>query len=182
MFASTSQEGPESDTESLSSHDTDNADQNLIHKFPPPTPKPKSTPQYLQYSTFQFFIPLIYSFYKKEYILGANLIFIIILGYIVHRTNRPQSIDIYDLIDHIFIGGWIVSNAYIGLTVTNVSLQIGGIICAFMVISLSTLRHYWQVNSKIRILIHVAMHFFGMLGTMLILYGSDEISFKSASS
>jgi len=166
MLKDISPEAP--DTISLSSvSSSDEAD--LLERPVSVPPRKNST---LQWSVLQMVVPLIYAIKKSENILAVILAFIVITGIIVHRPNRPLSPDIFDLIDHMFIGAWLASNTYISLTVNNPDLKMSALACAALVVLLAFTRRQWPAKSYPRLCIHVVMHFAGALGTVIILYGS----------
>lgn len=161
------------DTVSLSSQSS-SEEEELIS--PTPRYKPK-TYTALQVSILQILVPCLYAATHKENILAVILGFVIIVGLIVHRPERPPFPDAFDLLDHMFIGAWLTANAYIGFTVEDKQLQIFAILCALLVIMLAVVRVRWPKYSLTRIAIHVLMHFAGAFGTMIILYGSKRNSY-----
>ena len=135
----------------------------------------------LQWSVLQILVPFIYAVQKKENILAVILAFIVITGMIVHRPIRPAAPDIFDLIDHMFIGAWLATNTYISLTITNPDLKIFALACAALVVLLAFTRRQWPGKSYPRLCMHVLMHFSGALGTVILLYGSrNSISCSSS--
>lgn len=132
----------------------------------------------LQWSVLQMLVPFIYAVQKKENILAVILAFIVITGIIVHRPIRPATPDFFDLTDHMFIGAWLATNTYISLTITNPDLKIFALACAVCVcvcvVVLAFTRRQWPAKSFSRLCMHVLMHFSGALGTVILLYGSQN--------
>ena len=122
---------------------------------------------------------LIYGAVKQEYILVVVLGFVTIFSFLSNKSNAQSSNGTLYLLDQFWIGAWLTATVYIGLTVKKLGIQIVAIFLLFMVLCLSLIRFQWHKGAKARHRIHILMHCFGTLATVLLLSASQEASYSS---